>query len=58
MLKEWWEPDGKFKILHKILPIRIEYILNKIDYNKIRSLEILDLGCGGGLTCVQPFAQL
>ena len=55
--KEWWEPDGKFKILHKILPIRIEYILNKIDYNKIRSLEILDLGCGGGLTC-EPLARL
>ena len=35
--KEWWEPNGKFKILHKILPIRIEYILNKIDYNKIIS---------------------
>ena len=55
--KEWWEPHGKFKILHKILPIRIEYILNKIDYNKIRSLEILDLGCGGGLTC-EPLARL
>ena len=55
--KEWWEPDGKFKILHKILPIRIEYILNKIDYNKIKNLEILDLGCGGGLTC-EPLARL
>ncbi len=55
--KEWWEPNGKFKILHKILPIRIEYILNKIDYNKIKKLEILDLGCGGGLTC-EPLARL
>ncbi len=55
--EEWWKPDGKFKILHKILPIRIEYILNKIDYNKIKSLEILDLGCGGGLTC-EPLARL
>ena len=55
--KEWWKPDGKFKILHKILPIRIEYILNKINYNKIKSLEILDLGCGGGLTC-EPLARL
>ena len=55
--EEWWKPEGKFKILHKILPIRIEYILNKIDYNKIKSLEILDLGCGGGLTC-EPLARL
>ena len=55
--EEWWKPDGKFKILHKILPIRIEYILNKIDNNKIKNLEILDLGCGGGLTC-EPLARL
>ena len=55
--EDWWKPDGKFKILHKILPIRIEYILNKIEYNKIKSLEILDLGCGGGLTC-EPLARL
>ena len=55
--KEWWKPDGKFKILHKILPIRIDYILNKIEYNKIKRLEILDLGCGGGLTC-EPLARL
>ena len=54
---EWWKPDGKFKILHKILPIRIDYILNKIEYNKIKELEILDLGCGGGLTC-EPLARL
>ena len=55
--EEWWKPEGKFKILHKILPIRIDYILNKIDYNKIKKLEILDLGCGGGLTC-EPLARL
>ena len=55
--KEWWKPDGKFKILHKILPIRIDYILNKIEYNKIKGLKILDLGCGGGLTC-EPLARL
>ncbi len=55
--EEWWKQDGKFKILHKILPIRIDYILSKIDYNKIKSLEILDLGCGGGLTC-EPLARL
>ena len=48
--KEWWEPEGKFRILHKILPIRI-------DYKKIKKLDILDLGCGGGLTC-EPLARL
>ena len=27
---EWWDPDGKFKILHSLTPIRIEYIKNKL----------------------------
>jgi 2-polyprenyl-6-hydroxyphenyl methylase/3-demethylubiquinone-9 3-methyltransferase len=54
---EWWKPEGKFKILHQILPIRIEYILNNINRDNIKNLNILDLGCGGGLTC-EPLARL
>ena len=27
---EWWDPDGKFKPLHKFNPIRIKYIKNTI----------------------------
>ena len=27
---EWWDPDGKFKPLHKFNPIRIKYIKNNI----------------------------
>jgi len=54
---EWWLPKGKFRILHKILPIRLKYILNNINKKSIKSLEILDLGCGGGLTC-EPLARL
>ena len=26
MADEWWNPDGKFKPLHKFNPIRIKYI--------------------------------
>jgi len=55
--EEWWDPQGKFKILHKILPLRIEYILRNIGLKTIKDLEILDLGCGGGLTC-EPLARL
>ena len=54
---EWWDPDGKFKILHQILPLRMEYILKNIDKDNISNLNILDLGCGGGLTC-EPLARL
>ncbi|XVN42085.1 MAG: bifunctional 2-polyprenyl-6-hydroxyphenol methylase/3-demethylubiquinol 3-O-methyltransferase UbiG [Candidatus Rickettsia vulgarisii] len=49
---QWWEKDGEFKILHQINPIRLSYILNKIKYhfqNENNNLEILDVGCGGGL---------
>ena len=33
--EEWWNPNGKFKPLHKFNPIRIEYIKNNIikDFN-------------------------
>ncbi|MDC0056590.1 bifunctional 2-polyprenyl-6-hydroxyphenol methylase/3-demethylubiquinol 3-O-methyltransferase UbiG [Alphaproteobacteria bacterium] len=55
--KEWWIPDGKFKILHEITPLRIKYILKMINQKQIKDLEILDLGCGGGLTC-EPLARL
>ena len=57
MATEWWDPDGKFKPLHKFNPIRISYIKNNIIKalnikNKKKPLEkvkILDIGCGGGL---------
>ena len=28
--EEWWNPDGKFKPLHKFNPIRISYIKENI----------------------------
>ena len=48
---EWWNEDGKFKILHKILPLRMKYIVDQINIDKISNLKILDIGCGGGLIC-------
>ena len=63
--EEWWNPDGKFKPLHKFNPIRIKYIKENIvsDFkikNKdkpLNSLNILDIGCGGGLLS-EPMARL
>ena len=62
---EWWDPEGQFKPLHKFNPIRIKYIKNNIINNfniktKIRPLEnidILDIGCGGGLLS-EPMSRL
>ena len=47
--EEWWNENGKFKILHKIRPIRVKYILDQMNKKKLKNLDILDLGCGGGL---------
>ena len=65
MAEEWWDPDGKFKPLHKFNPIRIEYIKNNIvkEFNikekikPLKNLEILDIGCGGGLLS-EPISRL
>ena len=57
MADEWWNPEGKFKPLHRFNPIRIEYIKNCIinHFNiknrtqPLKNISILDIGCGGGL---------
>ena len=57
MASQWWDPNGKFKPLHKFNPIRIGYIKNSIikhfklkdSTNPLKKINILDIGCGGGL---------
>jgi 2-polyprenyl-6-hydroxyphenyl methylase/3-demethylubiquinone-9 3-methyltransferase len=46
---EWWNKNGKFKTLHDIQSIRIKYIQETLNKKKLNNLEILDIGCGGGL---------
>ena len=47
-LNEWWNINGNYKILHKINPIRLKFILNNFD-KPITNKYVLDIGCGGGL---------
>ncbi len=65
LAQEWWNPDGNFKPLHKFNPIRLEYIKNNIINNfnikkkdkPLSNLNILDIGCGGGLLA-EPLCRL
>ena len=66
LAEEWWDVNGKFKPLHMFNPVRIEYILDQISKhfkldikkkNLLTKLEILDIGCGGGLIS-EPMARL
>jgi len=65
MAAEWWDPSGKFKPLHKFNPIRIKYIKeNIINSFKLKEkqkpldkINILDIGCGGGLLS-EPMTRL
>jgi 2-polyprenyl-6-hydroxyphenyl methylase/3-demethylubiquinone-9 3-methyltransferase len=63
--EEWWDPNGKFKPLHKFNPIRISYIKENIiktfklnqKQNPLKNIKILDIGCGGGLLS-EPICRL
>jgi 2-polyprenyl-6-hydroxyphenyl methylase/3-demethylubiquinone-9 3-methyltransferase len=65
MAAEWWDPEGKFKPLHKFNPIRIKYLKENIIKefqlkNKkypLSGINVLDIGCGGGLLS-EPICRL
>ena len=66
LAKEWWDPTGKFKPLHKFNPVRLSYIREKLCEhfdrdprapNALAGLRVLDIGCGGGLLC-EPVAKM
>ena len=66
MAAEWWDPDGKFRPLHKLNPARIAYIRDSACKTfgrdprapkPLAGLRLLDIGCGGGLLS-EPMARL
>tara|TARA_Y100000588_G_scaffold363160_1_gene425564 strand:- start:288 stop:1010 length:723 start_codon:yes stop_codon:yes gene_type:complete len=65
MADEWWDTEGKFKPLHKFNPLRINYIKKKVinhfniksKFMPLKNIELLDIGCGGGLLS-EPMCRL
>ena len=43
---DWWNKTGHHKLLHKLNPLRLEYISSRLE---IKNKKILDIGCGGGI---------
>ncbi|RMW96083.1 bifunctional 2-polyprenyl-6-hydroxyphenol methylase/3-demethylubiquinol 3-O-methyltransferase UbiG [Allofranklinella schreckenbergeri] len=43
----WWDPDGEFRPLHAINPLRLEWIAQRA--GGLAGKRIVDVGCGGGI---------
>ncbi len=64
--QDWWNPKGPMRALHQMNPVRLRYIRDRIcarigtspdEPNPLKSVQILDVGCGAGLLC-EPLARL
>ena len=66
LAEEWWYPKGKLKPLHDFNPPRLRFVKDKIVHHfkldpkiqkPLKNINILDIGCGGGLLC-EPLRRL
>src|SRR5574340_235451 len=46
LASRWWDPQGEFRTLHQINPLRLDYIERRTG---LKNHKVLDVGCGGGL---------
>lgn len=61
---EWWNPKGPFGALHRMNPVRLQYVRDLAlrhfgtkPAKPLAGLDVLDLGCGGGLVSA-PLARM
>ncbi len=50
----WWDPDGPFKPLHMLNPIRTDFIKKNVN---LENKSLIDVGCGGGLLCESLYSK-
>jgi 2-polyprenyl-6-hydroxyphenyl methylase / 3-demethylubiquinone-9 3-methyltransferase len=64
--ESWWDPNGAFRPLHQLNPVRLAFIRGHLAAHFGRDaratkpfagLRFLDIGCGGGLVS-EPLARL
>lgn len=64
--EDWWDPDGSEAMLHKLNPVRLKYLRDRIDqhwqsdehgFRPLEGKSALDVGCGAGLLA-EPLARL
>ncbi len=46
LASRWWDPEGEFRPLHQINPLRLDWIRRHV---KLAGAKIADIGCGGGI---------
>ncbi|NND53833.1 MAG: bifunctional 2-polyprenyl-6-hydroxyphenol methylase/3-demethylubiquinol 3-O-methyltransferase UbiG [Gammaproteobacteria bacterium] len=46
LASRWWDPEGEFKPLHRLNPLRAGYVTERA---AVDGQPVLDVGCGGGL---------
>lgn len=44
--QRWWDPQGEFRPLHALNPVRLQYVQRR---TSLVGANVLDVGCGGGL---------
>ena len=46
LASRWWDPQGEFRPLHEINPLRLDWIDQRV---ALAGKRVLDVGCGGGI---------
>lgn len=46
LASRWWDPEGEFRPLHQLNPLRVDYVATRA---ALENAAVLDVGCGGGL---------